>query len=366
MEITSNKLSYTCSLAVLITLIIAVFCIDPINAYAIDDVKDCVNPEHYDVEKFSDIKDKKHVGEITDSCISKEDYDKKIQEEYEKWKEVVKEANKEYTKVYNAYEKTLHETVTVKEELSKQDEVISEKFAQYEKAVTATYKQNYQGQILRSLILDNNLTETLNLKKYMDSTLEYVTQASEDLKAERQKKQNALDEVNSHIAKAKEELIEAASHINDTIPSASEDVKDYIDSHGTENFKEGRTLVDRNLTEDWLIDVALYYVGTPYVWGGKSETGADCSGFTSLVYRHAENKEIGVNTSAQYDKLDHIDKDKLERGDVLFMANESNSSQEHVGIYLEGDKYIHNSGTGTLSKVDTGIDYFTCGLRVED
>ena len=346
--------------------LIAFFCISPTSAFAIDDVKDCVNPEHYGVKHASDIKDKKHNGEKSDSCYSQEDRDKKVKQEFETWKKAVKEANQEYTKKYNAYEKTLHEETEINEELAEQDKLIAEKQEQLERATAAAYKQNYQGKLLVSLIIDKNMSETLNLKKYMDSTLEYINQLSDELKAERKKKEEKLDEVNSHINKAKEELIDAALHINDKIPSASQELKDYIDSHSTENFKEGRTLVDRNLSNDWLIDVALYYVGTPYVWGGKGETGADCSGFTSMVYKAAEGKNIGVNTSNQYAKLEHVDKKDLQRGDVLFMANEKDASQEHVGIYLEGDKYIHNSGTGTLSRVDTNIDYFTCGLRVND
>ena len=366
MENWSNRHSLTCILAVLTALLVAVFCFFPTNAFAIDDVKNCVNPEHYGVKRASDIKDKEHKGEKSDSCYSEDDRNKKVKEEYETWKKAVKEANEEYTKKYNAYEKSLHEETEINEELTEQDKLIAEKQEQLEKATAAAYKQNYQGKLLVSLIIDKNMSETLNLKKYMDSTIEYINQLSDELKAERQKKEDKLDEVNSHINKAKEELIDAAQHINDKIPSASQELKDYIDAHGTENFKSGRTLVDKNLSSDWLIDVALYYVGTPYVWGGKGETGTDCSGFTSMVYKAAENKNIGANTSNQYAKLEHVDKKNLERGDVLFMANEKDASQEHVGIYLEGNKYIHNSGTGTVSRVDTNIDYFTCGLRVND
>ena len=410
MENRYDKRIYIFEFMAIFVVLIAFFCLLPTNAFAIDDVKDCVNPEHYGVENASDIKDKQHEGEINESCYSNEDRenseaddvidcvnpehygvkrasdikdkkhegekndgcytqeerDEKIKQEFEAWKKAVKEVNEEYTKVYNAYEKSLHEEIEIDAELAEQDKLIAEKQEQLERATAAAYKQNYQGKLLVSLIIERNLKETLNLKKYMDSTLEYINNISDELKAERQKKQTTLDEVNAHIQKAKDELIDAASHINDKIPDASQELKDYIDSHGTENFKEGRTLVDKNLSDDWLIDVALYYVGTPYVWGGKGETGADCSGFTSMVYKSAEGKNIGVNTSNQYAKLEHVDKSKLERGDVLFMANEKDASQEHVGIYLEGDKYIHNSGTGTLSKVDTGIDYFSCGLRVND
>lgn len=355
----------TLQVSLIVAFVIAITFFAPSAAFAIDDVKDCVNPEHYGVKRAADIGGKEHKGEKSDSCYSKEDRDKQVKKEYETWKKAVKAANNEYTKKYNAYEKTLHEETEIKAQIEAQDKVIAEKQAQYEKALAVAYKQNYQGQILASIILSGNLSETMNLKKYMDSTLEYVMTINAELKEERQKKQDALDEVESHIQKAKEELIEAATKINDAIPNTSQELRDYIDSHGTEDFTGGRKLVSEDLSKDYLIDVALYYVGTPYVWGGKSVTGADCSGFTSMVYRKAIKEEIGSNTTAQYEKLEHIKLNKLERGDVLFMENLKDASQEHVGIFLEGNTYIHNSGTGTVACVDSNISYFTCGLRIK-
>ena len=214
--------------------------------------------------------------------------------------------------------------------------------------------------------MSDNFEDTLIFKKYLDSTLDYMVQVADELKAEKQKKQDRLDEIDTHIAQAKSALIDAAYHINDKLPSTSQALRDYIDANSRDVYTEGRELVDKELSDDWLIDVALFYVGTPYVWGGKSETGADCSGFTSTVYRKAESKDIGANTSNQYDKLDHIDKKDLVRNDVLFMENKGDSSQQHVGIFMEGNTYVHASGTGTLARVDSGIDYFTCGLRVTD
>ncbi len=350
----------------ILAIVIATILILPLSAFAIDDVKDCVNPEHYDVKRYSDIEGKTHKGEKNDDCYTIEERDAKVKLEFEKWEEAVKKANESYTEKYNAYANSLKEKTEILSQLEEQDSIISEKQGKLDKAIASAYKQNYSGKLLASLILDDNMTETLNLKKYLDSTLEYLKEVSDDVRQEMQRKQAILDEVNSHIEQAKSELIDAAYHINDSLPSTSQELKDYIDSHSSQNFKEGRELADKELSDDYLIDVALYYVGTPYVWGGKGETGADCSGFTSMVYRAYDNSEIGGNTSAQFSKLSNIDKKDLTRGDVLFMENPGNSSQEHVGIFLEGNTYVHASGTGSLARVDSGIDYFTCGLRVNE
>ena len=127
MEIWSNRHASTKMLAGVFALLVAFFCYAPINAFAIDDVKNCVNPEHYGVKRASDIKDKEHKGEKSDSCYSKDDRDKKIKEQFEAWKKAVKTANEEYTKKYNAYEKTLHEEIEINAQLTEQDKVIEEK-----------------------------------------------------------------------------------------------------------------------------------------------------------------------------------------------------------------------------------------------
>ncbi len=376
------------------------------NAYAIEDVSDCVNPSHYGVEKISDIKNRRHSGEVSetcydekqreeiiktcvnpdhygvthtseivgkthkldndilDDCYTKEQRDKDVEKQYKEWLKVVKQVNAEYTRVYNEYASSLHEKDSIKEEIAEIDARIEQKQSELAKVANYSYKQNYQGELLASILTGESVSDAVNKKKYLDSTVEYMNSKADEVKAERKVKQAILDEVTSHIEEKKSTLMDVAYHINDTLPECSDELTSYIDENCREIFTDGRVLVDQNLSDDWLIDVALYYVGTPYIWGGKSENGADCSGYTSLVYRKATGKEIGASTWNQREQLSNVDKKDLERGDVLFMDNAQNASYQHVGIFVEGNTYIHNSGTGTLARLDSGIDYFTCGLRV--
>ena len=353
-------------LLLLLILALAMSVIYVQDSHALENVSECVNPKHYDVERASDIKDKQHNGEKREDCYSKAERDEAVKDQYNKWLESVKKANETYTQKYNAYASALKQRVSASQEIEAQNALIEEKQQKLNKAVAYAYKQNYSGSLIAKLLLSENFEETLVLKKYLDSTLNYMVQVSEELKAEKAKLEEKLNQINDNIANAKEQLIEAASKINDGIPETTQELRDYIDANSTQDFKSGRELVNKDLSDDWVIDVALFYVGTPYVWGGKDEKGADCSGFTSLVYSKALNIDIGKNTSNQYEKLEHVDKNDLTRCDVLFMENKSDASQEHVGIFLNDDTYIHSSGTGTLSRVDTGIDYFTCGLRVNE
>lgn len=376
-------------------------------AFAIDDVKDCVNPKHYGVEKTIDIKKSAHQGDrtdecydekqaseiiktcvnpehygvthtseiegkehkidndILDDCYTKEERNKDVEKQYKEWLKVVKQVNEEYTKVYNEYAASLSEKIAIKDEIAEIDARIEKKQAELANVANYSYKQNYQGELLASLLTGQGVEDVVNKKKYLDSTVEYMNAKADEVKAEREEKEKILGEVNSHIEEKKSALMDAAYHINDTLPECSDELTSYIDEHFSEELQEGRNLVDKQLSDDWLVDVALYYVGTPYIWGGKSAAGADCSGFTSLVYRTAEGKEIGASTWNQHENLTVIDKKDLVRNDVLFMDNAQNASYQHVGIFVEGNTYIHNSGTGTLARLDSGIDYFTCGLRAD-
>ena len=96
-------------LALFLVVLISFATCAPVQAYAIDDVKDCVNPKHYGVKRTSDIKDKAHEGDLNDECYTQEERDEKVKQEYNSWLEAVKTANVEYTKKYNVYENALNQ-----------------------------------------------------------------------------------------------------------------------------------------------------------------------------------------------------------------------------------------------------------------
>lgn len=91
---------------------------------------------------------------------------------------------------------------------------------------------------------------------------------------------------------------------------------------------------------DALVSVAMRYLGSPYVWGGSSPGGFDCSGFTSYVARQAAGRNIGRTVEAQLGAGRAVSAKELQPGDLVFFVNTYQPGLSHVGIYIGGGQMI--------------------------
>lgn len=103
-----------------------------------------------------------------------------------------------------------------------------------------------------------------------------------------------------------------------------------------------------------LTSVAQHFLGSPYLWGGKSVMGIDCSGFVQQVFRIC-GVALPRDASQQVACGRHVSYDRQEAGDLAFFANKE-GKVIHVGIILPGHKIIHAHGQVKISTLDkTGI-----------
>jgi peptidoglycan hydrolase CwlO-like protein len=93
-----------------------------------------------------------------------------------------------------------------------------------------------------------------------------------------------------------------------------------------------------------VVSIAAQYIGVPYVWGGKTPSGFDCSGFTSYVFREAYGIEIGGYTVPQENSGTQIAVSAAQAGDLIFWG--SRGATYHVAIYVGGGQYIHAPAPG--------------------
>ncbi len=116
-----------------------------------------------------------------------------------------------------------------------------------------------------------------------------------------------------------------------------------------------------NLTmeADALVETSKTLMGVPYLWGGTSTKGVDCSGFTKTVY-YLNGMIIPRDASQQVHTGKFIDSianfDALEKGDLLFFGRKAtDTSMEkvvHVGMWIGNNEFIHSSDRVRISSVD--------------
>jgi hypothetical protein len=114
---------------------------------------------------------------------------------------------------------------------------------------------------------------------------------------------------------------------------------------------DGKWIEPADINKGKILEYAFMYLNAPYLWGGKSPFGIDCSGFTQMVY-----KLCGYNLPRDaYQQFElgtsHSFVEEAEAGDLAFFDNEAGKIV-HVGIVVEPGKIIHASGKVRIDNLD--------------
>jgi cell wall-associated NlpC family hydrolase len=99
-----------------------------------------------------------------------------------------------------------------------------------------------------------------------------------------------------------------------------------------------------------VVGIAMQYLGVPYVWGGASPSGFDCSGFAMYVFA-----QVGVSlphhAASQYGLGTPVSRDQLQAGDLVFF-----NGLGHMGIYIGSGQFIHAPHSGDVVKISSLSD----------
>lgn len=158
----------------------------------------------------------------------------------------------------------------------------------------------------------------------------------------------------------------AVEHVSDDFYSVvlPDGRKGYIEKVQVQDYDEWK----RNLSPsaEAVLDVAKTMIGVPYLWGGTSVKGVDCSGFTKTAYfmngfiipRDA-SQQVLVGQPVEVLTNDTLDRSKalknLKAGDLLFFAAGKNSSPHarvtHVALYMGDGEFIHSAGKVRINSI---------------
>lgn len=121
-------------------------------------------------------------------------------------------------------------------------------------------------------------------------------------------------------------------------------ISSYSNSHNNQHLK-----IDRYYEES-IKETALSFLNAPYLWGGRTIFGIDCSGFTQAVYK-ITGKDLPRDASQQNRCGTAVSLSQARIGDLAFFAN-SNGKITHVGLLLGDGKIIHASGKVRIDRID--------------
>lgn len=122
----------------------------------------------------------------------------------------------------------------------------------------------------------------------------------------------------------------------------------------------------RRPTPDAIEKSARLFMGVPYLWGGTSPKGFDCSGFTKTVFR-ANGVVLQRDADQQANQGEAVPTDNdlaaLQKGDLLFFGPRPGVTRiTHVGIYLGGKRFIHCSGLVKINSFDASSPIYSESL----
>ncbi len=125
-------------------------------------------------------------------------------------------------------------------------------------------------------------------------------------------------------------------------------------------WKENRELTGENIAR-----TARKFIGIPYLWGGTSTKGFDCSGLTKLVF-WLNGMDLNRDASQQILMGEHVDPgsqfENLKTGDLLFFGRAATTDTPerivHVGIYLDNREFIHASYLVRINSLDPEASHF--------
>ena len=196
-----------------------------------------------------------------------------------------------------------------------------------------------------------------------NTTVELINEREAALEAERQEAARIAAEQAAAAAEAQRQADAAAAAERAAAAAAAADASSSYDDDGDDSYSAPSYSYEEPSYSapsysgggaDTAIATAKSYLGVPYVWGGESYGGVDCSGLTMLAWESA-GVDLPHLSRAQYSYGTHVPIGSMEAGDLIFWSsNGTQSGIYHVAIYLGGGQMIEAPTFGVPVRI-TGV-----------
>jgi len=168
-----------------------------------------------------------------------------------------------------------------------------------------------------------------------------------------QEEYTSLNKNNTILAGNLVDFISDQNQVLATIPIGASlpNFKNNTVTLGTNSYEYEGDIIQKKEPKQALLNTAFLFLNTPYLWGGRTPFGIDCSGFSQMVYKLNGYKLLrdASQQATQGEVLSFIE--ESEPGDLAFFDNEEGNIT-HVGIIMKDNYIIHAHGKVRIDRLD--------------
>ena len=234
------------------------------------------------------------------------------------------------------------------ETLSTKQEELEAKQTQLESDLALIKTNQAKAKAEQAEIEKDKIAVQTELKTVEEAKKQAEEEAARQAELARQQQETATQQATTQNEQANDS---ASSNTTVTVTqpnnSNNNSSSNSSNSSNTQTSTSGSTsTVTGSASAQAIIAEAKKYLGVPYVWGGSTPSGFDCSGFTSYVFKKA-GISLPRTSRAQQNVGTQVSLSNVQPGDLVFMGKPA----YHVGIYIGGGKWIHAPQTGDVVKI---------------